>query len=502
MPSVDSAGGARLRTRRVTAADYRDGPLGSFLAEPLIEVADAAMAPIAPSASQAAVFAGYRLQEIADYRAALQGWFAAVREGGHLVVVVPHAFLHDRLDALPSRWNPAQRRLYTPASLLDEVEEALAPNSYRVRRLADDDAGYDYGLEPALPPTGHHDILLVLERIAPPAWNLDPVPLVRTPAPRDRFEPDRTRIERTSLVPRQTILILKLDHLGDFIMSVPALEKARAAFPDAHITLVVGSWNLAMAQELGLFDLVLAFDAFPRNSTEEKVDVPGKTALFEALIVGAYDLAIDLRTDADTRFLLRCVRARLRAGLGTRGQFPFLDIFLPVDGTRHAREAVARVEIPPDAFAAQPACTRNRFQIACDGGRVDFHAGAILWGPFRRLDAGRYLFETFVAVDPHTPGVVGYDVALDAVPVVRGTLTESRELSLVFTTETDLASFEFRLWAQHDVPVPNLQFYGGRLIRQGASSVLHQSEYLQLLVELVAIRVGRDGVLHDEGGAP
>ena len=115
--------------------------------ESVFEIGPAAQAEaIPPDESQDLVFAGRRLQEIADYRAAIQGWFKALRVGGRLFIVVPHAFLYERLLAMPGRWNPAQRRLYSPASLMSEVEEALEPNSYRVRWLSDDDQGYDYGL--------------------------------------------------------------------------------------------------------------------------------------------------------------------------------------------------------------------------------------------------------------------------------------------------------------------------------------------------------------------
>ncbi len=124
----------------------------------------------------------------------------------------------------------------------------------------------------------------------------------------------------------QHIVILKLDHLGNFIMGVPALERGRGA-SDAHITLVVGSWNHDMALGLGLFDAVLAFDAFPRNPTEEAIDLEGKRAGLRALLPEPFDLAIDLRVDHDTRFFLKDIKTGLRAGIGPKSTFDYLDIF-------------------------------------------------------------------------------------------------------------------------------------------------------------------------------
>lgn len=475
---------------------YRGGPLAPFLTGGTVSEIGVDTVP-APDSSDL-VFAGYRLQDIADYRAALQTWFAGVRVGGHLAVVVPHAFLYERQNMLPSRRHPRQRRLYTPASLIGEIEEALTPNSYRLRWLGDHDAGYDYARGRATDPVGCHDVIVVLEKIVPPAWGLYEEPLVEAPAPGFAFEPDRTRIETVALAPHGRILALKLDHLGDFIMGVPAIEKLRATFPAADITLVVGSWNVALARDLGLVDHVLAFDAYPRNSSEEQPDVHGKTALFDALIVDHYDLAIDLRTDGDTRFLLRNVRAGVKAGLGTKPHFPFLDIFVPIDTTRHHHEAAWTDDIPRHHFNAQGYCRQTHYQISCNGTRVVNDGGALIWGPYRQLAPGNYMFEPFFEIDGNTPGLLGYDVALDIKPVVRGVLTGPCALTVPFANEVDGAKFEFRFFPVDDEPVPNFRFYGGRIIKQGAGGVLHQSEYLLLLIELVALRMRTAGLFGEQ----
>src|SRR5689334_12896542 len=39
------------------------------------------------------------------------------------------------------------------------------------------------------------------------------------------------------------ILILKLDHLGDFITGLPAARQIREGFPDAKITLICSEWT-------------------------------------------------------------------------------------------------------------------------------------------------------------------------------------------------------------------------------------------------------------------
>jgi hypothetical protein len=48
----------------------------------------------------------------------------------------------------PSKWNPDHRGFYTPATLMIDIEGALEPNTYRLRHLIDNDAGYGYSIPP------------------------------------------------------------------------------------------------------------------------------------------------------------------------------------------------------------------------------------------------------------------------------------------------------------------------------------------------------------------
>ncbi len=491
---------AALEERRSSWIEAaRHGVMADVLgAAPGIEVGDGA--PDALDEGQALLLAVLRLQDLVDYRGALQAWFQSLRLGGRLVVVTPHAFLYERQLGLPSRWRPGQRRLYTPASLLQEVEEALAPNSYRVRHLSDLDEGYDYALDDGEPPAGQSEVVLVLEKIAPPAWPLlvtpeQPTDRPRRDAPDYAFEPPRTRVEVETRPPLRRILILKPDHLGDFIMGVSALERARTLFRDAEITLVVGSWNVDMARSLGVADRIIPFDVFPRNSSEEEVDVPGKAGLFQQVVTEAYDLAVDLRTDHDTRFLVRLVKAGLRAGIGTHAEFPFLDIFLPVDFTRGEPEAAREFLFDHKAFSSQGSTRRTENRIVSHG-RTAERDCAVVWGPYQPLRAGRYIFEPRLDVEPAEAGAVMLDIALDATRTVSAYVDgRSTAPRLHFAVEGAGARFEFRIWTVDDMASVDLSFFGGRLIREGAASVLHQSEYLSLLLELTAMRLQRTGVL-------
>ncbi len=465
-------------------------------------------APVAAGgadASENVVQVANILQDVPDYRSLIRGWFALLRIGGRLLIEVPHAFLCERQLALPSRTHPDRRRLYTPAALLGEIEEALEPNSYRIRLLCDHDDGYDYGAgDDDEPSAGGQSILAVVERIAQPEWHVATGEVGSGPPPDFSFGPEHTRREAVALARRRHIVILKLDHLGDFIMGLPALEKARAVFADAQITLVVGTWNEAMARDLGLFETVVGFDAFPRNSSEEKVNLGARAAAFETLLVGHFDLAIDLRTDPDTRFLLRHLVADVRAGMGTRAQFPFLDIFLPIDGSRHGFEAASEQLIDHSVHTVLAPCRRTAYRIAHD---VDSDTGAaapahLVYGPYFELVPGEYLYIPKLEIEGEGGSLLSVDVACDEVTLAHALASADRLPHLSFVVEERSVRFEFRIGPVKGQPLPSFSFYGGRLLKRGASSVLHQSEYLSLLIELVRMRTDVFGLLWEDAALP
>jgi heptosyltransferase II len=125
------------------------------------------------------------------------------------------------------------------------------------------------------------------------------------------------------LPPGGRVLVLKLDHIGDFVLALPALQTLRRALPDAEIMLVCGTWNLALAERSGVADRVVAFDAVApiRGGQGEREEQEAADAAFALLARewGRFDLAIDLRHEPDTRRLLSLVDARVRAGFAAYG---------------------------------------------------------------------------------------------------------------------------------------------------------------------------------------
>jgi SAM-dependent methyltransferase len=123
-----------------------------------------------PDMSQDAVFASHVLEHIEDWAASLADWYRVLKIGGYMVIAVPHRDLYERKPALPSRFNTDHKRFYTPASLLNEVEEALPAGGYRIRSLKDVDEGFDYTIPPDRHAVGCYEIELVLQKIMIPVY--------------------------------------------------------------------------------------------------------------------------------------------------------------------------------------------------------------------------------------------------------------------------------------------------------------------------------------------
>lgn len=107
------------------------------------------------------------------------------------------------------------------------------------------------------------------------------------------------------------ILLIKLDHMGDFLLAIPSIMKIRAKYPYSRIDIIIGSWSFDIAKKLNVFSNIYVYDFFKKKSFEGPAFNPDfEDSLVEKL--EDYDIAIDLRRQRDTRFLLAKVRSALK----------------------------------------------------------------------------------------------------------------------------------------------------------------------------------------------
>ena len=132
----------------------------------------------------------------------------------------------------------------------------------------------------------------------------------------------------------QRILAVKLDHIGDFITALPALRRLKQRFPNAELHVLVAKASLALAELEPCIDTAHEFTFFHTRSGEGQRAVT-EDELLELrahLTPYAFDIAIDLRMQPETRRVLQYTGARFLAGFEGMSLFPWLDLAIPWEG--------------------------------------------------------------------------------------------------------------------------------------------------------------------------
>ena len=134
----------------------------------------------------------------------------------------------------------------------------------------------------------------------------------------------------------QRILVVKLDHIGDFVTALPPIRRLKKLFPRARITVLAGPASRAFIALEPCIDEFIPFAFFHARSQlgERGLTQQDYAELAEKLRPYRFDLAVDLRKHLSTRDVLKYTGARFLAGFDFLGQFPYLDIALDWDGDR------------------------------------------------------------------------------------------------------------------------------------------------------------------------
>jgi ADP-heptose:LPS heptosyltransferase/GT2 family glycosyltransferase len=130
------------------------------------------------------------------------------------------------------------------------------------------------------------------------------------------------------------LLVVKLDHIGDFIAAIPAMRRLKALFPNAELHVLAARASQSLAALEPAIDRMHEFNFFHAKSSEGQLKVMQQELqdLRARLAPFHFDLAIDLRRQGDTRDVLRHTGATWLAGFDQRNQFPYLDIAIDWEG--------------------------------------------------------------------------------------------------------------------------------------------------------------------------
>lgn len=147
-------------------------------------------------------------------------------------------------------------------------------------------------------------------------------------------------IRRIREIPRQNvppsrILLLRLERIGDMLMTVQAIQSIRRRAPEAHLRLVVGSWNANLAEMVSEVDRVDTVDApwLSREGTCSSLRDIAQTTLGWSR--EKFDLGINFEPDIRTNGLLATSGATRRVGWTTGGGGAFLTDALHYDSNSH-----------------------------------------------------------------------------------------------------------------------------------------------------------------------
>jgi ADP-heptose:LPS heptosyltransferase len=161
------------------------------------------------------------------------------------------------------------------------------------------------------------------------------------------------------------VLVLRLDRIGDVLMSLPALHDLRQALPRARLRLAVGRWSRDAAQSAPV-DEVLTWSAPWAGRADEGPDTAAELWRKAGAMKGV-DLALDLQGDVRVSLLMWRTGARFRVGYANTGGAYLLTHVLPLDETVswvvENRRAVAGVVGPssePPSTGALSARARSR----------------------------------------------------------------------------------------------------------------------------------------------
>ena len=179
------------------------------------------------------------------------------------------------------------------------------------------------------------------------------------------------RASPTNVSPRR-ILLLRLERVGDLVMTLDAIATVRAHAPDAQIDLVVGSWNAPLAALITEVDRVETLDApwMARESPGSRWPILLRRAA--GWRAGHYDLGINLEGDIRSNLLLALSGATRRVGFEMGGGGPLLTDAVTYEPASHV--AINAARLVARAFdlrvnAGQATCPRPTIRVPADARR-------------------------------------------------------------------------------------------------------------------------------------
>jgi len=189
------------------------------------------------------------------------------------------------------------------------------------------------------------------------------------------------------------IVVIKLDQIGDVILSIPALANIRMRFPKAHMAMVVNSSSEPIARRIPYLDEVFCYDAgfFHRSGKRKMLDFARGMRFARDMRRRKFDLIVDLRGSFASLLFALVAKSRYRIDRGT-----YL-VLRKLGRTSPASEHEADVNLDILARAGLPVPTR---EMSLELSQDDMNIANSLLGHTNKLASP----SPIVVIHPGSPG--------------------------------------------------------------------------------------------------
>ena len=204
------------------------------------------------------------------------------------------------------------------------------------------------------------------------------------------------------------ILLVRIDRIGDLVLSTPFLRNLREAFPAAHVVLLGTGAAPELLSDGKLVDRIVVYSK------------TGNRRMLDELRHQQFDLAVDMHYDYTlaTALLTRRVRARSCVGFDMGGRGPLFDIAVPTRQKKHFVEESLDIlrtlglmprAVPPEIALHPHALDKAHgilTQVGVRGRYAAIHPGGFY--PAQRWPAARFArLADLVAESGLTPVLIG-----------------------------------------------------------------------------------------------
>lgn len=132
------------------------------------------------------------------------------------------------------------------------------------------------------------------------------------------FFPSKLFRKQIPLSP-QKILIIRLDHIGDFVCTTPIFKNLKKQFPDAKITVLINSVSKEPAFRNPHIDKVIAFSPFWLDRNDKSSPLKALMRIIKDVRNIGFDLGIEPRGDILSIIIMWLGRVKYRVGYGITG---------------------------------------------------------------------------------------------------------------------------------------------------------------------------------------